>query len=96
MQARLKQLYQRGLAVLVLCIRWLIVFMIALGIAYAWDRAGSPFVRIGVIMLIPLATFVSVGVISGWSWRNASPKLIRRTLAEEQALRRARQASIKR
>jgi len=70
--------------------------MIALGIAYAWDKAGSPVVRIGVILMIPLATFISVGVISGWSWRNASPKVIRETLAREQAVRRARQASVRR
>lgn len=96
MQPWLVQLSQRCLAIFVLGTRWLIVFLIALAIAYAWDKAGSPIVRIGVIMLIPLATFVSVGVISGWSWRNASPKLIRQTLANEEAIRRARQASIKR
>lgn len=96
MQPWLVQLSRRCLTIITLGSRWLVVFMIALGIAYAWDKAGSPIVRIGVIMLIPLATFVSVGVISGWSWRSASPKLVRQTLAREQALRRARQASIER
>jgi hypothetical protein len=96
MQAWINQVSKHCVAILINSLRWLAVFAIALVIAYAWDKAPSPIVRIGVVLLIPLATFISVGIISGWSWRNASPKAVRRTLAKEQAIRRARQASIER